>query len=28
VVSVMYSRFLTGWLRVLIAYAASFGLYT
>ena len=27
VVSVMYSRFLTGWLRVLIAYAASFGLY-
>lgn len=27
VVSVMYSRFATGWLRVLIAYAASFGLY-
>lgn len=27
VVSVMYSRFLTGWIRVLIAYAASFGLY-
>ena len=27
VVSVMYSRFLTGWLRVLIAYVASFGLY-
>lgn len=27
VLSVMYSRFLTGWLRVLIAYAASFGLY-
>lgn len=27
VVSVMYSRFLTGWLRVIIAYAASFGLY-
>ncbi|MDD7209381.1 MAG: glucitol/sorbitol-specific PTS transporter subunit IIBC [Lachnospiraceae bacterium] len=27
VVSVMYSRFLTGWVRVLIAYAASFGLY-
>ena len=27
VVSVMYSRFLTGWLRVLIAYFASFGLY-
>ena len=27
VVSVMYSRFLTGWLRVLLAYAASFGLY-
>lgn len=27
VVSVMYSRFLTGWLRVLIAYAASIGLY-
>lgn len=27
VVSVMYSRFVTGWLRVLIAYAASFGLY-
>ena len=27
VVSVMYSRFLTGWLRVLIAYAASFGMY-
>ncbi|MCD8019437.1 MAG: PTS sorbitol transporter subunit IIB [Clostridiales bacterium] len=28
VVSVMYSRFATGWLRVLIAYLASFGLYT
>ncbi|RKI71842.1 PTS sorbitol transporter subunit IIB [bacterium 1xD42-67] len=28
VVSVMYSRFATGWLRVLLAYAASFGLYT
>lgn len=28
VVSVMYSRFVTGWLRVLIAYAASFGLYS
>lgn len=28
VVSVMYSRFLTGWIRILIAYAASFGLYT
>ena len=27
VVSVMYSRFLTGWLRVFIAYAASFGMY-
>ena len=27
VVSVMYSRFATGWLRVLIAWAASFGLY-
>lgn len=27
VLSVMYSRFLTGWLRVLIAYFASFGLY-
>ena len=27
VVSVMYSRFATGWLRVLLAYAASFGLY-
>lgn len=27
VVSVMYSRFATGWLRVLIAYFASFGLY-
>lgn len=27
VVSVMYSRFATGWIRVLIAYAASFGLY-
>ena len=27
VVSVMYSRFLTGWLRVLIAYLASFGMY-
>lgn len=28
VVSVMYSRFATGWLRVIIAYLASFGLYT
>jgi PTS system glucitol/sorbitol-specific IIC component len=28
VLSVMYSRFLTGWLRVLIAYFASFGLYS
>lgn len=28
VVSVMYSRFLTGWLRVLLAFAASFGLYS
>lgn len=27
VVSVMYSRFATGWIRVLIAYAASIGLY-
>ena len=27
VLSVMYSRFLTGWIRVLIAYFASFGLY-
>lgn len=27
VLSVMYSRFLTGWIRVLVAYAASFGLY-
>ena len=27
VVSVMYSSFLTGWIRVLIAYVASFGLY-
>lgn len=27
VLSVMYSRFLTGWVRVLIAYVASFGLY-
>ena len=27
VVSVMYSRFITGWIRVLIAYFASFGLY-
>lgn len=27
VVSVMYSRFLTGWIRVLIAFAASAGLY-
>ena len=27
VLSVMYSRFLSGWLRVLIAYVASFGLY-
>ncbi len=27
VVSVMYSRFATGWLRVIIAYFASFGLY-
>ena len=27
VVSVMYSRFATGWLRVLLAYVASFGLY-
>lgn len=27
VVSVMYSRFATGWIRVLLAYAASFGLY-
>lgn len=28
VVSVMYSRFATGWIRVLLAYVASFGLYT
>ncbi|WP_455129557.1 PTS glucitol/sorbitol transporter subunit IIB [Pseudoramibacter alactolyticus] len=27
VLSVMYSRFLTGWARILIAYFASFGLY-
>ncbi len=27
VVSVMYSRFATGWIRVLLAYVASFGLY-
>ncbi len=27
VMSVMYSRFITGWLRVVIAYFASFGLY-
>ncbi|MDO4617309.1 MAG: glucitol/sorbitol-specific PTS transporter subunit IIBC [Lachnospiraceae bacterium] len=27
VVSVMYSRFATGWIRVLIAFAASIGLY-
>lgn len=27
VLSVMYSRFLTGWIRVLVAYVASFGLY-
>ena len=27
VVSVMYSRFLTGWIRVLLAFAASFGLF-
>lgn len=27
VVSVMYSRFATGWIRVLLGYAASFGLY-
>ncbi len=27
VLSVMYSRFLTGWTRVVIAYFASFGLY-
>lgn len=27
VVSVMYSRFFTGWIRILIAYLASFGLY-
>lgn len=27
VVSVMYSRFATGWLRVILAYFASFGLY-
>ena len=27
VVSVMYSRFITGWIRVLLAYAASFGMY-
>lgn len=28
VVSVMYSRFATGWIRVLLAFVASFGLYT
>lgn len=28
VVSVMYSRFATGWIRVLLAYLASFGLYS
>ncbi len=28
VLSVMYSRFLTGWSRILIAYFASFGLYS
>lgn len=28
VVSVMYSRFATGWIRVLLAYVASFGLYS
>ncbi len=27
VVSVMYSRFITGWIRILLAFAASFGLY-
>ena len=27
VVSVMYSRFITGWIRILIAFVASFGLY-
>lgn len=27
VLSVMYSRFLTGWFRVVVAYLASFGLY-
>ena len=27
VLSVMYSRFLTGWVRVLLAFAASVGLY-
>ncbi len=27
VVSVMYSRFFTGWIRVLLAYVVSFGLY-
>lgn len=27
VVSVMYSRFATGWIRVIVAYLASFGLY-
>ena len=27
VVSVMYSRFITGWIRVLLAFVASFGLY-
>lgn len=27
VLSVMYSRFLTGWFRVIVAYLASFGLY-
>ena len=27
VLSVMYSRFLTGWIRVLLAFVASVGLY-
>ncbi len=27
VVSVMYSRFVTGWIRILLAFVASFGLY-
>ena len=27
VVSVMYSRFITGWIRILLAFVASFGLY-